>query len=89
MQPSIIPFEGEEVGNSKTPSCSLLVKPGEANCVWLVRDLTFKVLCCFISRSFFFQVQHLESVLSSKEETLRHAQEAHEQTVNKVRGSFN
>lgn len=32
-----------------------------------------------------FQIQHLEGVLSSKEEALRHAQEAHEQTVNKVK----
>ena len=32
-----------------------------------------------------FQIQHLEGVLSSKEEALRHAQESHEQTVNKVK----
>ena len=35
-----------------------------------------------------FQIQHLESVLSSKEESLRHAQEAHEQTVSKVRLAY-
>lgn len=37
--------------------------------------------------AFFFlslQIQHLESVLSSKEESLRQVQEAHEQTVTKV-----
>lgn len=30
------------------------------------------------------RIQHLEGVLSSKEEALRHAQESHEQTVNKL-----
>ena len=37
------------------------------------------------TRKLSFQIQHLEGVLSSKEEALRHAQESHEQTVNKVK----
>lgn len=38
----------------------------------------------FLNQFCSFQIQHLESVLLSKEESLRHVQEAHEQTVTKV-----